>query len=289
MTNYYSNKKVVTEVEFEKLKSVGDSYTVSDGPYGRVMKLGELDGIIILSLTCPDLDLSPAEEPAPLDYVKLLYRGLRQSFAPYSEHMILYYLYKRPGINGVLTTKHFTELCGLNEKAWKKSGATAATEVKSTGGTEVDEPVVKIVGGEPNTGTPSLAETVKCSTVDTNEEGGLNLLEFPSVADESYDVTWPEKERKTLECVKKGIDKGESSLVESEANSMCTNNLVAIEEDAGTSSPMKTAEEATEAKDLSRIQVEEVAPEQQQVKKEKNTFIEEIGDILKEIGPPAKK
>ena len=216
---------------------------------------------------------------ALLDYMKILYKGLRQSFASYSEHMILYYLYKRPGINGIFSTKHLIEVCGLADKTWKKSAALSATDVKSTGGTtEADEPVVKI-----QTPDSSFAEHIKCSTMQTVGETkkGIDLLELPSVDEENCSLKWPEGEKAELEKIKNGISKGESSLIESESgNSMCTNNLVGIEEDFNEEVKSSPKEERA---DISQIQSEEIVAIEQS-KKNKDTFIGEIGDILKEIG-----
>jgi len=257
---------------------VGKSYVISENPYGRLIKLGELDGIDIFSLTCPDPNLKACTEFSKsisniLDYIRLIYRGLKQSFASYSEHMILYYLYKRPGINGMLSTKHFSEICGLSEKTWKKTTATAITEAKSTGGTELDEPIVKIDSQE-----NSISESAK-KNISPVKSMGLNLLEIPNVEEGTFTIKYQEKEKLNFENLRNGINKGESSLLESEdTSSMCTNNLVSINENF--EEDLKVVEKS---KDISQIQAEEICVVEEP-KKNKDTFINEIGDILKEIG-----
>ena len=149
LVNYY-NKTEIKNIQFEELKTINSSYKISDQVYGRIVKLGQLDGIDIFSLTCPDLNINLFDKIEKtshlLDYLKLLYNGLKQSFPSYSEHIILYYLYKRPGINGIFNTKHFIELCGLTEKYyWKKSAASTATEPRSVvSPSEPEELIVKI-------------------------------------------------------------------------------------------------------------------------------------------------
>eukprot|EP00826_Nyctotherus_ovalis_P011341 TRINITY_DN12956_c0_g4_i1.p2 TRINITY_DN12956_c0_g4~~TRINITY_DN12956_c0_g4_i1.p2 ORF type:complete len:213 (+),score=80.38 TRINITY_DN12956_c0_g4_i1:761-1399(+) len=206
-----------------------------------------------------------------IEYLKVLYKGLKQSFVSYSEHIILYYLYKRPGINGMFSTKHFIELCGISDRnVWKRSAASTATEVKSAGvGSDVEELVVKTISDN------TMIEAAKCSNL---QAGGLNLLELPFIDEDSCNINWSEQEKDAIESIRNSISRGESSLLESEeANSLCTNNLVEIEEYFG-----KGTESKPKETDLSQIQVEEITIIDES-KKNKDTFIKEIGVILNEI------
>ena len=256
---------------------MNSSWKVSEDAYGRILKLGELDGIDIFSLTCPNLAITSFNHPERalvlIEYLKALYKGLKQSFVSYSEHIILYYLYKRPGINGIFNTKHFIELCGITEKnIWKKSAASTATEIRSAiVGSEVEDVIVKTVSDN------TMIEVAKCSTLHTGERG-LNLLELPLIDEDSCNINWSEQEKDALESIRNSINRGESSLLESEDDSsLCTSNLVEIEEYFG-----KGIEAKTRGNDLSQIQVEEITTIDEN-KKNKDTFIKEIDVILNEI------
>jgi hypothetical protein len=265
---------------WESLGQVGSSALVGDEAYGRVVKLGVLDGIGIYSFTCPDLKIVPATSsfPVPLEYLRTLYSGLRQSFAPYSEHMILYYMYKRPGVNGVYRARHFIDVCGVNDRTWKKSATSLATDTKSTGGTETGEPIVNIITAD-NTSNASFNDTVKCSTADPNSDKGINFLELPSLAEGSEAVVWPAQARHAIEKVHRRLRQRESSILESESSSMCTSNLAAIERNEVDTSSLCVEE----VREVSGIRPEDMLAGH--IGKEKNTFIDEIDLLLKEIGP----
>lgn len=291
----------------DKLKELNSSYDVSDEPYGKIIRLGILEGIPILSLTHPGTKeitpLQPNDPTAPalsLDYLKLIYKGLKQSFACYSDQLILYYLYKRPGVNGLMKTKQLCEICGLSESLWKKSGVSAGgltTERRSTGGTENEEPIVKI---QDNNNTSSLSEgkadleeeksSGKASLTPLKTNDALNLLEFPSIEQESYEVKWSVKDIEEVKKMRESIAKGESSLIEAaqnnagsaDNNSLCTNNVGCISEEINESSGSESIK-VEEVRELSRIGGEELVGA-----KEKNTFIDEIGLLLKEIGGKKK-
>jgi len=105
--NHYNKKEV--EVKFENLN---DYSVISEEPYGKIINLGEHEGISIFSLTCPNVSVEPIKEKTGelANYIKLLYDTMKESFLDYSENMILYYLYKRTGINQLFSTKDLYEL-----------------------------------------------------------------------------------------------------------------------------------------------------------------------------------
>eukprot|EP00826_Nyctotherus_ovalis_P062805 TRINITY_DN914_c0_g1_i1.p1 TRINITY_DN914_c0_g1~~TRINITY_DN914_c0_g1_i1.p1 ORF type:complete len:111 (+),score=23.02 TRINITY_DN914_c0_g1_i1:778-1110(+) len=108
--------------------------------------------------------------------------------------MVLYYLYKRPGINGVFSTKELYEFI---------NGA-----VKS--GSEImEENTNKLI---------------------PEERKGIDLLELPIFDEESMTATCSDKDKKTFEAAKEKIAKGQSSLLEFESEALVhTKNLVGIE------------------------------------------------------------
>jgi len=65
-----------------------------DNEYAKILCLGELDNILIYSLTskvkmsigCPDNE-----------YLRDIYRGLKKTFHPYSEYLLMYYVYRLEG------------------------------------------------------------------------------------------------------------------------------------------------------------------------------------------------
>lgn len=80
------------------------------------MKVGDLDEIEILTLTSPldkiGVNSDRLQNINSLRYMKSIYMSLAKSFTPYSEHMILYYLYCRKGITSTIRIKELALLCG---------------------------------------------------------------------------------------------------------------------------------------------------------------------------------
>lgn len=184
------------EAEF-KVEDLSDC-TVSENCYGKILNLGEHEEIPIVSLTCPDVSVAPIKEsdkaPEVSSCIKLLYDRLKESFSFYSEQMILYYLYKRPGINGVFSTKELYEFINGTVKL--------ENEVKKNEGTKT---------------TPE-------------DDKGIDLLDLPTFDEESMTATCSDRDKKMFEAAREKIVKGQSSLLESESEALVhTKNLVGIE------------------------------------------------------------
>lgn len=82
---------------FHKVSKIGQ-FEIINSPeceYGKVVCVGELDNIMIYSVTNP----SKLEVGSPnTDYLRNIYLGLKKTFSPYSEYLIMYYIYRIEGI-----------------------------------------------------------------------------------------------------------------------------------------------------------------------------------------------
>ena len=225
IAKHYNNQEV--EIKFEE---VNEFYTISEEIYGKVIKLGEHDGINIFSLTCPDVTVMPIKETDKIaslkDYLRNLYTGLKEAFPVYSEHMILYYLYKRSGINSVFSVKELQEAINqVKEDIVKEEIIKEIVKeeiVKEEVKEEIKEEIVKEEVKE---------EIVKEEIVETAPEefkGGIDLLSFPNVNDEDFTAELSENEKKSIENAKEIISKSDNPLMEVE-DIVCTRNLVGIE------------------------------------------------------------
>ena len=62
--------------------------------YGRILCLGDLDNIIIYSISSKTK--LPIGSP-DTDYLRNIYQGLKKTFHPYSEYLLMYYVYRLEG------------------------------------------------------------------------------------------------------------------------------------------------------------------------------------------------
>ena len=80
--------------------------TKSNCFYDILKFVGELDGINIYSLSSKNKDF----EPPDIDYLKIIYNGLLKTFHPYSEYLIMYYIYLLDGIKNFFSIKELEEV-----------------------------------------------------------------------------------------------------------------------------------------------------------------------------------
>ena len=152
--------------------------------------MGSLEELPILSVS---RSIHPSLYAKPrVDYVHRMFMGLQESFTPYSEHFLLYYLYLRPGMKGRYSPGELAAVCRKNrdeEDIYMKGelqafhtpspGGWGSVATKCTTGTSVDEGTAK---GELALGThfniqsiqkdvTFTDETLRCSTFLVDAEG----------------------------------------------------------------------------------------------------------------------
>lgn len=62
--------------------------------YGKILCLGDLDNILIYAISSKSkLPLGSPET----EYLRNIYQGLKKTFNPYSEYLLMYYVYRLEG------------------------------------------------------------------------------------------------------------------------------------------------------------------------------------------------
>ena len=79
--------------------------------YDILKSIGELDGINIYSLSSKNNNI----EPPDIDYLRIIYNGLLKTFHPYSEYLIMYYIYLLDGIKNFFSIKELEEIFFQNK------------------------------------------------------------------------------------------------------------------------------------------------------------------------------
>ena len=86
--------------------------------YDILKSIGELDGINIYSLSSKNNNI----EKPDIDYLRIIYSGLLKTFHPYSEYLIMYYIYLLDGIKNYYSIKDLEEVFSKNKNNIKGSG-----------------------------------------------------------------------------------------------------------------------------------------------------------------------
>jgi hypothetical protein len=82
-----------------------------------VVKLGSLEQLDILCLTYTPEKLSQIElAPPSVATVRRLFDAYRHAFYNYTEHFIMYYLYKREQVRATYTVKELLEVVGITQE-----------------------------------------------------------------------------------------------------------------------------------------------------------------------------
>ena len=92
--------------------------TKSNCFYDVLKIMGELDGINIYSVSSKNHDI----EPPDIDYLRVIYNGLLKTFHPYSEYLIMYYIYLLDGIKNFFSIKELEEVFCQNKINNKGNG-----------------------------------------------------------------------------------------------------------------------------------------------------------------------
>ncbi len=123
MRNIYGIELNISEDNFFKELQIAESSVKLDNSdeYDLVKCLGDLDNILIYSLvntgmnsnnsgnnTNTSLKNFPISSP-PTDYLRNIFIGLKKSFHPYSEYLIIYYIYRLEGIKNFYDINQLTE------------------------------------------------------------------------------------------------------------------------------------------------------------------------------------
>ena len=92
--------------------------TKSNCFYDILKCIGKLDDINIYALSSK----SNVIEPPDIDYLRIIYNGLLKTFHPYSEYLIMYYIYLLDGIKNYYSIKDLEEVFSQNKNNIKGSG-----------------------------------------------------------------------------------------------------------------------------------------------------------------------
>jgi hypothetical protein len=111
LSNYYKINLSNISQENLFLKEIKEINSKFDIPKENktIINLGELDSIFIYSISCS----SPIEKmkiaPPEISTLRNIYLGLKRSFHPYSEYLIMYYIYRLDGVRNFLTLNQLKE------------------------------------------------------------------------------------------------------------------------------------------------------------------------------------
>jgi len=100
MKKAFSTKKTSDEINLSPYQTKGNCF------YDILRCVGELDGINIFAVSTKKCDIEPPDS----DYLRVIYHGLLKTFHPYSEYLIMYYLYLLDGIKNFFSMKQLEEI-----------------------------------------------------------------------------------------------------------------------------------------------------------------------------------
>ena len=133
LITYYSiNNKIKEEKEniINNLNKINDQYDLnqylndSNSFYNQIKCVGNLDGIKILTITSKKSEIIPPEP----DFLRIIYSGLKKSFQPYNEYLIIYYIYLLDGVRNYYNIKQLTKVF-LKKKIENSSSASSETNL----------------------------------------------------------------------------------------------------------------------------------------------------------------
>ena len=176
LITYYSiNNKIKEEKEniINNLNKINDQFDLnqylndSNLFYNQIKCVGNLDGIKILTITSTKTEIIPPDQ----DFLRIIYSGLKKSFQPYNEYLIIYYIYLLDGVRNYYNLKQLSEVF-LQKKIENSSSVSSETNL-TIGETTKQNKYLGII--QQNTldnlnNTPSQPvkkndnDTIKCST-----------------------------------------------------------------------------------------------------------------------------
>ena len=96
----FNKKKINEDINIAKYQTKGNCF------YDILKCVGDLDGINIFAISSKTSDIEPPDS----EYLRIIYNGLLKSFHPYSEYLIMYYLYLLDGIKNYFSMKQLEEI-----------------------------------------------------------------------------------------------------------------------------------------------------------------------------------
>ena len=178
LRTYYSCKDKIKEEQeniLKKLNKINDEFDLNlylNEPnlfYNIIKYVGNLDGIKILSISSNKKEIVPPEA----EYLRTIYSGLKKSFQPYNDYLIIYYIYLLDGVRNYYNIKQLYEVF-LQNKTQSENSSSSSSETNLTIGEGTNQN--KYLGIlQQNTldnlnNTPSQPikkndnDTIKCST-----------------------------------------------------------------------------------------------------------------------------
>ncbi len=114
ITYYSCNNKIKKEEEniINNLNKINDEYDLNsylnepNSFYNIIKCVGNLDGIKILTISSKINEIIPPD----IEYLKVIYSGLKKSFQPYNKYLIIYYIYLLEGVKNYYNIKQLTEV-----------------------------------------------------------------------------------------------------------------------------------------------------------------------------------
>ena len=100
MKKLYKLKKINEDINLAPYQTKGNCF------YDILKCVGELDGINIFAISTKKTDIEPPDN----DYLRIIYNGLLKTFHPYSEYLIMYYLFLLDGVKNFFSMKQLEEI-----------------------------------------------------------------------------------------------------------------------------------------------------------------------------------
>jgi len=165
---------------FKELQTSDSSMKLNSEDYDYLKCLGDLDNIFIYSLLSIQKNLSIS--PPSNEYLRNIFIGLKKSFNPYSEYLIIYYLYRLEGIKNFYDINQLTE-CFFKTSSKDPNSSSFTNTISSNTDSRLinqDKNLVAISEENENnsnsvieSNSPSKKEkdneTVKCSTCNASQ------------------------------------------------------------------------------------------------------------------------
>ena len=116
--SYFCNNLIDSEMKkVFNMKKKNDDFNLSPFQtngncfYDILKCVGELDGINIFAISSKTTNIEPPDS----DYLRVIYNGLLKTFHPYSEYLIMYYLYSLDGVKNFFSMKQLERIFLTNK------------------------------------------------------------------------------------------------------------------------------------------------------------------------------
>ncbi len=106
--------------------------------YNSIKCLGELDNILIYSVTTDKFIKTNMVSAPEVDYLRNIYLGLKKSFNPYSEYLLMYYVYRLEGV------RNFYSISQLKECFFKLKNHNQSSDSKISAGSNSSNNFINI-------------------------------------------------------------------------------------------------------------------------------------------------